>query len=172
MKIKLLMTGVLLGALAVSACSTLEKLDRKPVVNIGYTQEIQGLMPIEANYTKMGQFSVISQTVPSGQTRYQEYKIWYPTNLNQINGKLPVIVFANGTGIPYYKYEAVFEHLASWGFVVIGNDDKDSFRGDSSSYALAILDKFNLDKNSIFYNKLDTNNAGISGHSQGGVGGD
>lgn len=170
MKIKLLLSSIVLTAFCMTACSVLDKLDRQPAVPANYSQEINGLMPIETQYTKMGQFAVVSQTVPSGQTRYQEYKIWYPTNLNQIKGKLPVVVFANGTGVPYYKYEAVFEHLASFGFVVIGNDDKDSFRGDSSSSALALLDRLNADKNSIFYNKLDTHNAGISGHSQGGVG--
>lgn len=163
-----LLASLTLGSLI--ACSTLEKLDRKPVVNISYTQQIQGLMPIEAKYTRMGQFAVASQTVPSGESQFSEHKIWYPQNINQINGKLPVVVFANGTGVPYYKYEAVFEHLASWGFVVIGNDDKNSWSGLSSSLSLTVLDKLNSDKNSIFYNKLDTKNAGISGHSQGGVG--
>ncbi|OPH38308.1 poly(ethylene terephthalate) hydrolase family protein [Moraxella lacunata] len=169
MKINVLLTSVLLGTLAISACYTLDKLDQKPAVPANYTEQIQGLMPIEAQYTKMGQFAVSSQIVPSGQNRYQEYKIWYPANIASMS-KLPVVVFANGTGTAYYKYELVFEHLASWGFVVIGNDDKESFRGDSSSQSLALLDKLNSDKNSIFYNKLNTRNAGISGHSQGGVG--
>ncbi|MBE9579476.1 MULTISPECIES: alpha/beta hydrolase [Moraxella] len=170
---KFLKTALLVSLTAVSliACSAVkEKWERMPVVNVSYTQEIQGLMPIEAKYTQMGQFAVVSQTVPSGENYFKEHKIWYPQNINQINGKLPVVVFANGTGVPYYKYEAVFEHLASFGFVVIGNDDKESWSGLSSSQSLAVLDNLNSDKNSIFFNKLDTKNAGISGHSQGGVG--
>ena len=170
---KFLKTALLVSLTAVSliACSAVkEKWERMPVVNISYTQEIQGLMPIEAKYTQMGQFAVVLQTVPSGENYFKEHKIWYPQNINQINGKLPVVVFANGTGVPYYKYEAVFEHLASFGFVVIGNDDKESWSGLSSSQSLAVLDNLNSDKNSIFFNKLDTKNAGISGHSQGGVG--
>lgn len=54
--------------------------------------------------------------------------------------------------------------------MVIGNDDGTSWSGLSSSQSLAKLDALNVDKNSIFYQKLDTHNAGITGHSQGGVG--
>ncbi|MDO4434764.1 MAG: hypothetical protein Q4B82_09345 [Alysiella sp.] len=63
---------------------------------------------------------------------------------------MPVVVFANGTGMQYYKYKAVFEHLASWGFVVIGNDDKESWSGLSSSQSLAVPDNLNSNKNSLF----------------------
>lgn len=64
----------------------------------------------------------------------------------------------------------MFKHLASWGFVVIGNDEPTSFSGVPSSNALMLLNKLNPDKNSVFYRKLNTHNAGISGHSQDGVG--
>uniref|UniRef100_UPI003F589BAF hypothetical protein n=1 Tax=Neisseria leonii TaxID=2995413 RepID=UPI003F589BAF len=51
--------------------------------------------------------------------------------------------------------------------MVIANDDPNSWDGSSSSQSLAKLDELNRDKNSLFYNKLDTNRAGIMGHSQG-----
>lgn len=79
-------------------------------------------------------------------------------------------VFANGAGVRYQKYGATFEHLASWGFVVIGNDDANSASGKSSSITLDYILSLNSNEESIFFNKLDTANVGISGHSQGGVG--
>ena len=118
----------------------------------------------------MGEFAVSSQVFPSGESEYKEYKVWYPQILGDTNERYPVVVFANGSGVRYYRYEEVFEHLASWGFVVVGNDEPTSFSGVSSSKSLALMDQLNADKNSIFYQKLNTHNAGISGHSQGGVG--
>ena len=37
--------------------------------------------------------------------------------------KYPLVIMANGTGVEYFKYEATFKHLSSWGFIVAGNDD-------------------------------------------------
>ena len=74
-------------------------------------------------------------------------------------------VFANGAGVRYQKYGATFEHLASWGFVVIGNDDANSASAKSSSITLDYILSLNSNEESIFFNKLDTANVGISGHS-------
>lgn len=76
----------------------------------------------------------------------------------------------NGTGVPASKYEAVLEHLATWGFIVIGNEDASSWDGVSSSASLDFLLTLNDSPDSVFYQKIDTNNIGIAGHSQGGVG--
>lgn len=79
-------------------------------------------------------------------------------------------MMANGTGVPASKYKAIFKHLASWGFIVVGNEDGSSFSGESSSKSLDFLLQMNEDQNSIFYQRIDTENIGIAGHSQGGVG--
>lgn len=126
--------------------------------------------PLEQKYLARGQYAVASQIVPSSQKEFKEYKIYYPQNIQSLNEKLPVIVIANGTGFPYTKFEPALNRLASWGFVVIANDEAHSWSGLSSSQGLALLDKLNADKNSVFFNKLNTQNAGIAGHSQGGVG--
>ena len=84
--------------------------------------------------------------------------------------KYPLVIMANGTGVPASKYQPVFEHLASWGFIVIGNEDASSWDGESSAATLDFILRENGDENSIFYGKVDTDNIGIAGHSQGGVG--
>ena len=66
--------------------------------------------------------------------------------------------------------KAVFEHFASWGFIVIGNDEAYSWNGFASDMSLNFLLKCNDDTESIFYQKIDTDNIGSVGHSQGGVG--
>ena len=76
----------------------------------------------------------------------------------------------NGTGLKALHYRPVFEHLASWGFVVIGNDDSNAWNGRS---ALVSLDKA-LFQNSMvsspLYQRIDLDRIGVVGHSQGAMG--
>ncbi len=76
----------------------------------------------------------------------------------------------NGTGVLPKKYKALFKHLASWGFIVVGNDDGSTGFGKSADETIDYIKKANEDKDSIFYGKIDIDNIGITGHSQGGAG--
>ena len=85
------------------------------------------------------------------------------------NKKYPVIVFANGSGIPASTYPVVLEHFASWGFIVIGNEDQATNSGQSTNASLAFLLSENNNRNSVLYQKIDTNKIGLTGFSQGGA---
>lgn len=142
-----------------------------PVVKAEYYKEVDAALPLEKKYTKLGDFETRFIEFESNEEMFDTYKIWYPSELEQnTNKKYPIVVFANGTGVPFSKYSPILEHLASWGFVVIGNNDSSSWTGLSSSQALKFIIDLNYNSESTFYNKLDTKNIGISGHSQGGVG--
>ncbi len=62
------------------------------------------------------------------------------------------------------------KHLASWGFIVVGNTDKNTGLGYSAEWGLELMDKLAADRKSVFFQKIDEENLGIGGHSQGGVG--
>lgn len=125
---------------------------------------------LEKKYSRLGEHKVSFKSFDAGNDVFKEYEIWYPSDLENSKEKYPLVVVANGTGITASKYKGFFKHLASWGFVVIGNEDENSRSGESSSKSLDYILRLNEDKNSIFYNKIDTDNIGIGGHSQGGVG--
>ena len=76
----------------------------------------------------------------------------------------------NGTGFEYPKYEPTLKHLSSWGFIVAGNDDPSTCAGDSTVKTLEYILKLNNSNKSLFFNKIDINKVGLSGHSQGGCG--
>jgi len=59
------------------------------------------------------------------------------------------------------KYKALFKHLASWGFVVIGNDDGSTGFGKSADETIDLIMAENSNSDSIFYEKLDLDNIGI-----------
>jgi hypothetical protein len=48
-------------------------------------------------------------------------------------------VIVNASDLSAPRYEPFFAHLASWGFVVIGNEDRQTGTGESSSEMLDVL---------------------------------
>jgi hypothetical protein len=73
----------------------------------------------------------------------------------------------NASGTPAAAYEPFFERLASWGFIVIGNEDGQTGTGETASITLdAVL---NL-KETVIAGRIDKDNMGIIGYSQGGAG--
>lgn len=166
---KKLIYFALASSLVLQGCDLFDVIVQ-PSVPVDFYSKTKAKMPLEKKYTALGGFKVSAQAFPSGRDRFKEFKVWYPENLTQDNRPYPVVVFANGTGVPYRGYEAVFSHLASWGFVAIGNNDESSWDGASTSQSLAFLQQQSRDPKSPFYQKLDLNRVGVSGHSQGGVG--
>ena len=76
---------------------------------------------LEKKYSQLGEYKVSFKSFEADNDVFKKYEIWYPTDLENSNEKYPLVVVANGTGTPASKYKAFFKHLASWGFVVIGN---------------------------------------------------
>ncbi len=144
-------------------------LSKQPFVPSNYTNDVKTYGEIEEKYMKPGGYKV-KQAEADAPADWIKYIIHYPAELENSSSTYPVVVFVNGTGVIASKYPALFEHLASWGFIVIGNEDPSTCSGDSADATLAYLLQQNDDPDSIFYQKIDTAHIGISGHSQGGVG--
>lgn len=138
-----------------------------PMVPKEYWSEVETGGSIEANYLACGGYEV-AHVEEKADEPVNQYVIYYPKELEQ--EKYPVVVVVNGTGVFANKEKPLFEHLASWGFIVIGNHDGSTWSGRSADLTLDYLLRLNKDKSSIFYQKVDIENIGITGHSQGGVG--
>ncbi|MBR5409673.1 MAG: alpha/beta hydrolase [Clostridia bacterium] len=126
--------------------------------------------PIEAHYAATGSHSVKTLTVDSGEKDYKHYKFWYPADLETSNAQFPVIVFNNGTGMKDDAKDTVdmMNHLASWGFVCVTNDHTATGNGDSASKGLDLLLALNENVESVFCGKINREQIGVTGHSQGG----
>lgn len=125
---------------------------------------------IEKKYTKLGSLEVSSVEYEADGEEFKKYEVWYPKEMEDGHDSYPLVIMVNGTGIQASKYKEVFRHLASWGFIVAGNEDEFSWSGESSKKTLDFMLDENEKKDSIFYQHIDTENIGIAGHSQGGVG--
>lgn len=143
-------------------------LSKRPFVPSNYTQTVQTGGTLEAKYLANGSHQV-KYTDADAPEDWGKYVIYYPAELETDSCAYPVVIFANGTGVAAPKYPALFQHLASWGFIVAGNSDPSTCTGDSVDATLNYLLAQNDLSSSIFYQKIDTAHIGLSGHSQGGV---
>ena len=125
---------------------------------------------LEKKYTQKGDYDVTFIEYDSINKNIGKFKIWYPSEIESKTTTYPVVIMANGTGVPASKYKAIFEHLASWGFIVVGNEDGESWNGNSTSQSLDHILSLNDDINSVFNQKINVDAIGVAGHSQGGVG--
>ena len=117
--------------------------------------------PVEQKYHENGPYQVTVHSIDG-------IHVFLPDTVHK--APLPTVVMVNGTGLKALHYRPVFEHLASWGFIVIGNDDSNAWNGRS---ALVSLDKA-LFQNSMvsspLYQRIDLDRIGVVGHSQGAMG--
>ncbi|MCP2041582.1 dienelactone hydrolase [Neisseria sp. HSC-16F19] len=155
------LTVAILGGL--TACSAIEKAMAPSIDKIA---QVATSAPLEKRYSQLGQHTVLSAKFNANDNIAKTYTVYYPQN----GGNFPLVVMVNGSGTPASRYEAVLKHLASYGLVVIGDENGTAWRGDSSSKALDFVLTQNQDKNSVLFNKINPNKIGTSGHSQGGVG--
>lgn len=140
-----------------------------PSVPTHYTRTIKTGGLIEAQYLQFGPNHVTYQKEKGTElTKY--FHIYYPQELEKTQKQYPVVVVLNGTGILPKKYPALFQHLASWGFIVIGNDDPSTGFGLSADETIDYLIKINENQNHILHHHIDLKHIGLTGHSQGGAG--
>lgn len=139
-----------------------------PMAPKNYTKTVETGGEIEAAYMAAGQYQVkhIEAEAPGD---WKKFVAYYPADLEGTESTFPVVIFVNGTGVGASRYKALFQHLASWGFIVLGNEDPSTCTGASAEATLVWLLEQNNDLDSVFYQKVDTEHIGISGHSQGGV---
>lgn len=144
-------------------------LSKRPFVPNNYTKTVETGGELEAKYLAMGQYE-ISHAETDAPEDWGKFITYYPAELETKSRTYPVVVIVNGTGVYASKYPALFKHLASWGFIAIGNEDPSTCSGDSADATLSYLLEQNENPDSVFYQKVDTAHIGITGHSQGGVG--
>lgn len=174
MKKALKILGLVVGIIIIILIVLIIYLAKRPAVDNDYYKKTAAVGELETKYQGMGSHDV-SYMEKSVLENFKKYEIWYPSDIADI-GKCPLVIFSNGTGVKGSKYQAQFKHLASWGFVVIGTEEENSWNGFSSEMCLRLMIRCN-DNEKIddwetnpFYQHIDLERIGVNGHSQGGVG--
>lgn len=142
--------------------------DNMPVIFTGYEKKIQTGGTLEEKYMQMGELSTKKYTAQA-ENPINKYTAYYPEELETVPQKYPMILIVNGTGFKATKYEPEFKLYASWGFITVGNQDKGTGTGETTIEMLNYMLAENEDPESVFYQKIDVDNIGITGFSQGGA---
>lgn len=143
--------------------------DNKADIKVGYNKEIETGGEIEAKYLLGGDLKV-KKTTFKEEDPIKKVSVFYPEEMETSNQVYPMILVMNGTGGKCTKYEPQFEMYASWGFIVVGTQDKGTGTGKTTVKVLNDMLALNEDENSVFYHKIDLENIGLTGFSQGGAG--
>lgn len=172
---KIMLTiGIVLLVLLVTIAALLFVISRRPYAPVDYTKTVETGGEIESKYMANGTYEVSYFEEPVLQG-FGKYVLYYPAELESTDKTWPVVVVANGSGCKASKYPALFEHLASWGFIVIGTEEEYDWNGFASEMCVRHLIRLNEieivnDKDNPLRGKIDLDNVGITGHSQGAVG--
>lgn len=118
-----------------------------------YYMAFQSDSALEKKYAGIGTYDVSNTVIKSGDNVIKNIRIWYPAELENKTGQYPMIIVVNGSNTAALNYEAFFKRLASWGFIVVGNDDRQTGTGLSASATLEYMLSLGNDKSSIFYEK-------------------
>ena len=143
--------------------------DNRRDIKSGYNREIVSGGVLEAKYLAGGNFGTKKITAKA-EAPISKYTVYYPEELEETCKTYPMILVLNGTGGKATKYEAQFELYASWGFIVVGNQDKATGTGATAVETLRYMLEQNETPKSVFYHKIDLDNIGLTGFSQGGAG--
>ncbi len=167
MQKKKLILALLGVALLCWSCSSFWK--NLQTVSDGYQKRFNYQGVLEKKYAADGEYAVETYSEESDEERIKLFQVYYPAELTTSQKKWPVVIMANGTGIRASKYKAIFRHLASWGFIVAGNEDEWTWDGRSVSMTLDFILSQNQSAESRFHDKVELQAIGLVGHSQGGV---
>lgn len=171
--IAIVLIVIFAGMLLLKGCG--KALSKAQSVPEDYTAKVTTGGDLEAKYLAMGSHDV-SYIEYAALMSFEKYEIYYPSDIAEMEGTLPAVVFVNGTGVAGSKYQALQKHMASWGFITVATEEAHAWNGFSAEMSVRMLEMLGgfegkyMDKENVLYGKVDIDNIGITGHSQGGYG--
>ena len=123
---------------------------------------------LEKKYAGLGEYEVKELEFDSENKSIDKIRVWYPNEAE--DRQYPVILVVNASNTAALNLKPAYARLASWGFIVVGNDDRQTGTGKTASETLDYVLNLNKDENSELFGKMDEEHIGCVGYSQGGAG--
>ena len=172
MKKLLKVIGIILGVivLVVAVFFVVQQIKTHKALNAprlpdNYYEMVQTGGELEAKYLGKGSYAVEHISVKSDNKSVKNIYMYYPAELKTSGKQYPLVMVVNGSQTPAKTYLPFFERLASWSFIVVGNDDPQPGTGETASITLDYV----LNESEI-KDSVDKTNMGAAGYSQGGAG--
>lgn len=140
----------------------------KPYLSDTYYQDFKSDFPLELKYAQCGTYAVSKVVIKTGNKSIGNITVFYPTELETSDRTWPLILNVNASNTRVRNTVPFFERLASWGFIVVGNDDPQAGTGETASATLDIV--LQVDESNVLHGKIDRENMAVIGYSQGGAG--
>lgn len=167
--------GILAGVAVATIGGIVAWASVRPFAPGDYTTSTKTGGDVETTFLAAGQHEVAYKAADVPES-FKRYEVWYPVDIAEDDDTYPVVIISNGTGVPASKAKAVWEHYASWGFIVLATEEEYSWNGFSSEMCARFAEKLNTqdkigewDENPL-KEHLDLGHVAAVGHSQGGVG--
>jgi len=126
---------------------------------------------IELKYYAQGPWAVTVKTAGACcDSSGNQFDLYYPTNLGANGFMHPILTWGNGSFGKPIQYDYFLRHMASWGFAVIATQDSFTGAGQTILDGANFMVQANSDSHGIFFHKLNVNQIGAFGHSQGAGG--
>ena len=133
----------------------------------GFYKGVESSAPIESKYIASGAENVKVVEFPSEDKTIGKIVVAYPERMESSDEKFPLVNIGNPSNTDALGMMELLTHLASWGYVVIDNMDKQTGTGQSVSKTLDEFLSICEDEGNIFHGKVDTGKIAIAGYSQG-----
>lgn len=121
----------------------------------------------------LGPYTPTRKRLNDGQWLQEE--VWYPEEVQQIDGLLPLVVMSHGNGHDFRWYGHMGEHLASWGFVFMSHSNNTGPGIQTAATTTLSNTEHFVANHAQWWNgelagKVDVHNIAWIGHSRGGEG--
>ena len=124
--------------------------------------------PLEQKYMHLGNFETDVFIRPEKDPLIS-FIAHYPKEMVE-DVRYPVVLLVNSAGMSARKQKALLAHIASWGFIAVGNDDLSTADGFSAHKTVELLMKLNKESKNVLYGHIDETRIGIMGMGQGAIG--
>ena len=105
--------------------------ERRPWYDNNYFDDLRTDAVLEKKYSGRGSFETACTEFKSDNSKIDTIRVFYPAELADSN--------RSASGTRARNYTAVLDRIASWGFIVVGNDDPQSGTGETASQTLEYI---------------------------------
>jgi hypothetical protein len=135
--------------------------------NTGFYKNVETTAVLESKFLASGPETVKVAEFPSDDATIGKIVVVYPESLETTDAKWPVVNIGNPSNTDANGMMDLLRHLASWGYIVIDNMDKQTGTGASVSKTLDEFLAISGQEGNLFHGKVDTDKIAIAGYSQG-----
>lgn len=133
----------------------------------GFYKNVETTASLESKYLASGAETVKVVELPSDDKVIGKIVVAYPEYLETSDAKWPLVNIGNPSNTDANGMMDLLRHLASWGYIVIDNMDKQTGTGASVSKTLDAFLSVSGQEGNLFHGKVDTDKIAIAGYSQG-----